>query len=204
MKKYKDVPRYNYTIKDIQKRMDILETLPSSFENNNMPFSLIYHTDETINYVNSIKEDFIKKEDAFQAFFSSLAELTVSGKYKYDIIICLSTIKEVFDSYNIDVLSSFIYIRKLFIENPDADLSIVLRTIANIIEANKDNSRFLNCIKESISEGYYFWLMEERSMLIAWQLCFYEEEKDKKAKEKQIKINDITSKYYEDFKQICK
>ena len=202
MKKYKDVPRYNYTIKDIQKRMDVLETLPSSFENNNMPFYLIDNTDETINYVNSIKEDFIKKEDAFQAFFSSLAGLTVSGKYKYDIIICLSTIKEVFDSYNIDTLSSFIYIRKLFIENPDADLSIVLRTIANIIEANKDNSRFLNCIKEAISKGY-FWFMEERSMLIAWQFCFYEEE-DKKAKEKQKKINDITSKYYEDFKQICK
>lgn len=204
MKKYKDVPNYNYTIKDIQKRMDVLETLPTSFENNNMPFSLIDPTDKTINYVNRIKEDCIKKEDAFQDFFSSLAELTVSGKYKYDIITCLGTIKGVFDSYGIDTLSSFIYIRKLFIENPEKDLSIVLRTIANIIEANKDNSRLLNSIKEAISEGYYFWLMEERSMLIAWQLCFYEEEEDKKAKEKQKKINDITSKYYEDFKQICK
>lgn len=202
MKKYKDVPTYDYNLKDVQKRIKYLDKLPESFKNNNYNFTT--KVPSYSEYVAGIKDSLIKDEEEFKKFFSDLAKISVSEVYKYDIMTSLNSIREVFEPYNANTLSAFIYIHRLFVEYPNEDLSIALEIVKNIIMGNKDRKNFIYQLAAAIDNKRYSILLDERTVLSYLVSSFENDIRNVQNAEKQSKIKEITSKYYEDFKQLVK
>lgn len=198
MKKHKDVPIYNYSsFDDVEKR---IQTLEKWYYKDPVDDIVSKYDRENIR---NLKNSFIADDGEFQRFFSSLAEISLSKQYKYNILECLNTLKKIFEENFIDCLSSFIYIHNKFVECKHKDLSIVLKTITNIVNANKSNNNFMKKISDYIMKEEYYILLNERVMLTELYSSFYDNVQQEEQKEKQKKIDDIFSKYYEDFKKIC-
>ena len=200
MKKYKDNTLRNYkitTIKEVEKRLKVIEKTDDRFIDVKM-----YKSDTQ--FINNLATAIIKREKNFQIFLSSLAEISLSEQYKYNILECLNTIKEIFKENNIDSLPSFIFVHNIFVEYKYTDFSIEIKKITHIIETHKNNKILHNKINQHIKQEDYNILINEEVMLKILKSSLIDERQEIQNIEKQEKINSVIEQYYKSFTEIRK
>lgn len=190
MKKNKKHPNYDYSANGVEKRLKRLIKSNKTLDNPVNKVNLKYDK----NLIKDEKDNLIKNTKEFINFFYNIEKISSSEKYKYNISVCLNTLKEIFEPYDIDFLSAYIYIYNMLVKYKDIDFSVALNTVTNIIKTKRNKNSFLNKINHYINTGnYHFLLDEEHTLKILLSALL-----DDKIKREQEKI---ISKYHENLKQ---